>query len=81
MLSGRNWRKLPARQAWTEAHPGKTLYIVFCTRLLKWRKDTSDEQAGAKDFSAPAKRADPPETTTSATYSAECSAGSDSSCA
>ena len=51
VLSGRNWRKLPEKQSWAEAHPGKSLYIAFCHLLLKWRQDTKDKKAGTKDFS------------------------------
>lgn len=57
VLSGRNWRKLPEKQSWTEAHPGKTLYIAFCDRLLKWRQGTKDKKAGTKDFSGTLKEA------------------------
>ncbi len=51
VLSGRNWRDLPSGQAWADKHPGKTLKIALCDRMLKWRKDTSDPQAGTQDFS------------------------------
>jgi hypothetical protein len=51
VLSGRNWRKLPANQMWKEEHPSKTLYIITCDALLKFRKDTQDGQKATDDFS------------------------------
>lgn len=57
VLSGRNWRKLPAGQAWKEEHPGKSVYIAVCDEIYKWRQDTDDEKAGTKDFSGTLKEA------------------------
>lgn len=57
VLSGRNWRKLPAGQAWKEEHPGKAVYIAVCDQFYKWRQDTDDEKAGTKDFSGTLKEA------------------------
>ncbi len=57
VLSGRNWRKLPDQQSWSNQHPGKSLHIALCDQLLKWRQDTSDEKAGTKDFSGTLKAA------------------------
>ncbi|HEY2379969.1 MAG TPA: hypothetical protein VGK48_02190 [Terriglobia bacterium] len=51
VLTGRNWRKLPTGKSWLVEYPGKALYIHVCEALLKWRKDTTDEKAGATDFS------------------------------
>jgi hypothetical protein len=51
LLSGRNWRELPKDQAWASEDPRKTVEVLLCDQLLKWRKDTQDESAGTKDFS------------------------------
>lgn len=51
ILSGRNWREPPEGLPWFGGQPGKTLHIQICDALLKWRKDTDDEQAGTTDFS------------------------------
>jgi len=57
VLGGRNWREPPQQQAWSALHPGKTLYIAWCDKLLKWRTDTADAKAGTKDFSGTLKDA------------------------
>jgi hypothetical protein len=51
VLSGRNWRDLPAGTHWSEEHPGKTLHVAVCDSMLKYRTDTSDEKKGTSDFS------------------------------
>lgn len=51
VLSGRNWRRPPRGESWSADNPEKTLYISLCDLLLKWKKDTTDEGAGPKDFS------------------------------
>lgn len=57
VLSGRNWRKPPEGVAWSEGHPGKTLYVSACDAIYKWRQDTDDEKAGTTDFSGTLKAA------------------------
>jgi hypothetical protein len=51
ILSPRNWRTMPRGQAWSEEYPGRTLLIIACDALLKWRRDTEDSKKGTSDFS------------------------------
>ena len=57
ILSGRNWRRLPDGQDWSEEHPGKTLRVIICDAILSFRTDTADEQKGTSDITGTLKEA------------------------